>query len=229
MKIQEKTVFILVEPAVAGNIGAAARAIKTMGFQHLWLVSPKVNHRCEEAKMLAHGSQDILDRAKTFETLEHALETVDLAIGTTAKKRTSKQEYYACHQLKNILLDKLSMLNKVAIVFGREESGLTNQELLICDIASTIPLYTTYPSLNLGQAVMLYAYELGQFYQNVSVQAGDENKLMIVKEKASRILNSLAIDKNPNLYHRIFERLAIMGADDMNLLLSVLEKWQKRT
>lgn len=229
MKLYDKIRFILVAPAVAGNIGAAARALKTTGFQHLVLVDPQADHLNDEARMFAHGSREILQGAQVYHSLSDALSEVDLAIGTTAKNRLSKQEYYDCTQLKVILEQKLGFINNIAIVFGREESGLTNLELQMCDMASTIPLPINYPSLNLGQAVMLYAYELSKLEQQSIVPTHDENKFSILKERADQLLNQLGISKNPTLYHRILERLAIVGSDDMNLLLSVLEKWQKKT
>lgn len=229
MKFQDKVYFILVAPAVAGNIGAAARAIKTMGFKHLVLIRPKTDHLSDEAKMLAHGSHDILHNVIVYNSLEQALANVDFSIGTTAKNRTSKQEYYTCNQIRSLLEEKISMAKRVALVFGREESGLTNQELQVCDIASTIPLQTTFPSLNLGQAVMIYAYELNKTDPEIANRENDENKLAVLKNKTNSLLQNLEIDVNPTLYHRILERLALLNADDTNLMLSVLEKWQKKT
>ena len=84
--------FILVEPSVPGNIGAAARAIKIMGFRHLWLVKP-CNHLDREAIKMAHGSGDILKNARIFDSLQQALKDIDFVAGTSAKKRTAHEEY----------------------------------------------------------------------------------------------------------------------------------------
>ena len=223
MNFKDKVYFILVAPAVAGNIGAAARAIKTMGFKHLVLISPKADHLSNEAKMLAHGSHDILENVIIYNSLEQALANVDFSIGTTAKNRTSKQDYYTSNQIRSLLEEKASMTKRVALVFGREESGLTNQELQICDIASSIPLQTKFPSLNLGQAVMLYAYELDKTDHEIASHKNDDNKVAVLKDKTKRLLQYLEIDANPTLYHRIFERLARLNADDTSLILSILE------
>lgn len=149
--------FILVEPAVPENVGASARAIKTMGFHFLRLVNP-CDHLSDKARMLAHGSNDILESAQVYSSLQEAAEGLDLLIGTTANlKRSSKQDYHSSENLAAILAKKAAGLKKVGIVFGREESGLTNEELQLCDMASSIPLAAPYPSINLGQAVMIYA------------------------------------------------------------------------
>ncbi|MFW5877486.1 MAG: tRNA/rRNA methyltransferase [bacterium] len=154
--------FVLVEPAVAENVGSSARALKTMGFEKLVVVNSHV-HQQPEASWLAHGSADILQRIEVFDTLGAAITDMDLVIGTTAKKRRIYKDYYTCNEIPEILDSKANMLENVAVVFGREESGLTNEELKLCNIFTGIPMKTTYPSLNLAQSVMIYAWELSQY------------------------------------------------------------------
>ena len=219
--------FVLVNPAVPGNIGASARAIKTMGFKQLVLLEPKCNYLEDEAKWLAHGSNDILKSIKILNSFEEIKSNYDFLIGTTAKTRIVKHEYYPIKDLNGILNKKKESIKKIAVLFGGEESGLPNKFLKQCDIASFIPLQTTYPSLNLSQAVMLYAYELAEFQNNLNERIeilGDESKYKIAKELTAQFLINLGIDKNPNLYHRIFERMAMLSSDDLNLVLSILNK-----
>lgn len=154
--------FILVEPAVAENVGSSARALKTMGFERLVVVNSNV-HKQPEASWLAHGSADILNKIEEFDTLGAAIRDMDLVIGTTAKKRRVYEDYYTCSEIPGILDSKVDMLENVAIVFGREESGLTNEELKLCNIFTGIPMKTKYPSLNLAQSVMIYAWELSKY------------------------------------------------------------------
>ena len=153
--------FILVEPAVPENIGASARAIKTMGFNNLRMVNP-CDFRDGKAQWVAHGSREILDNAGVYKDLETATADLDFIVGTTSKKRRTNQDYYYPDHLKEIISSKQKSINKLGIVFGREESGLSNEELKLCDLISTIRLSRPYPSLNLSQSVMLYAYELSQ-------------------------------------------------------------------
>ncbi len=154
--------FVLVEPAVAENVGSSARALKTMGFERLVVVNSNV-HNQPEASWLAHGSADILQKIEVFDTLSAALTDMDLVIGTTAKKRRVYEDYYTCSEIPEILDSKAAMLENVAVVFGKEESGLTNEELRLCHIFTVIPMKTAYPSLNLAQSVMIYAWELSKY------------------------------------------------------------------
>jgi len=216
--------FVLVEPAVPENIGASARALKTMGFSGLRLVNP-TNHQSDKARWLAHGSTDILESAKIFSSLEEAIGDMDFSIGTTAKDRSTKQDYHSPEEAREIVKSKNSLIQKVAIVFGREESGLTNSELRLCDIASTIAIRNPYPSLNLSQAVMLYAYIFsGLSMPIIAVENLPDEAYSDLKANAIALLHNLGIDRNENLYHRLLERLASADADDSRLLLSVLGK-----
>jgi len=222
--------FILVEPAVPGNIGASARAIKTMGFKLLRLVRP-CNYMDEEAVKMAHGSVDILQKSEIYTSFNEAREDIDLVIGTTAKKRSTRADYHNCSDLPGLIRDKGDSIKSVGIVFGREESGLTNSELKICDLVTRIPMIADYPSLNLAQAVMVYAYILSYLILKpggIMRSIRNEEGLKELKRKTDIILTNLAIDKNPTLYHRIMERLIILGEDDIHLLHSIANKFQEK-
>lgn len=212
-------VFILVEPAVPENIGAACRAIKTMGFSQLRLVNPK-NHQAIPTTWLAHGTSDILNNAQLFDTLESALSDVEFTAGTTAKKRRIKLDYFTPKTLKYQLLKKATTIKKMAVVFGREESGLTNNELKCCDPAVTIPLAEPYPSTNLAQTVMILSYELSDCKLNITPDTNNTVKYPLIKSKVKHFLANLALDESHNLYDRIMERIATAHATDLNLILS---------
>ncbi len=217
-------IFILSHPAVEENIGAAARAIKTMGFKHLRLVSP-ADYLSVNARKLAHGSLDILERARCFETTEEAVSDLDYLIGTTAKRRNIRQEYVPAGDLQTFLGSREKMIRQTGILFGSEESGLSNAEIALCDILSYIPLAAPWPSLNLAQAVMLYSWELSSLQAGIispSEPAG-ESPYRILKEKVQTLLPLLGIHEARPLHHRIFERIALAGETDLHLLLSVTE------
>jgi len=225
--------FILVEPKVPENLGSAARAIKTMGFKNLSLVNP-----CEfnegKARWVAHGSNDILDDAKVFNTLLDAVKEYDLVIGTTARHRVSKSEYIEISQLRTFLEARRSEYNKIAIVFGKEESGLTNEQLDLCDVTSTIPMAVNFPSLNLAQAVMLYAFILNKNLNNEETnndQGNNSRSLSTLKEKMEKLLEGTDISRNKVLKGRIMERLALASVTDIKLLHSItnslLNKYDK--
>lgn len=162
MKIfSDNVYFILVEPQTPGNVGAAARAIKTMGFTHLRLVNP-CDYRSPQARWMAHASEDVLEAATVFPDLAGALQDIHFAVATTQREREFHFPFFTPRELA-AELTPMSREHRVAIVFGREQTGLTNEELRLCHAISTIPAAVSHPSLNLAQAVMVYAYELFQF------------------------------------------------------------------
>jgi tRNA/rRNA methyltransferase len=214
--------FILVEPAVPENIGASARAIKTMGFDRLILVNP-CSWKEGKSRWVAHGSGDILDNAVEAATLSEALKDSDFAVATSARQRTVRQDYIPAGELGLFLRSKSNAVNKVSIVFGREESGLTNEEMKLCDVTSTIRMKASYPSLNLSHAVMLYAYELAET-GNEDVQPSElpgQDSFRLMKEKAGRVLNQLGISDDDNRYGRILERISFLNHDDVNLVHTI--------
>jgi len=214
--------FILIAPAVPENIGGSARAMKTMGFKSLRLVNP-VNFPNEKANWLAHGSMDILSKVRLFKSLEEASLDLDFIIGTSAKRRSVKYDYYPASKLKEIIQNKGSSIQNIGIVFGREESGLTNSELGKCDLVSYIPMSSHYPSLNLSQAVMLFAYHLSQLDESLTINNPKTSipSYSILKTRIEEILQSIGMDIASPKYSRIFERLSILGEKDINLLHSI--------
>lgn len=221
--------FLLIEPAVPENIGAAARALNTMGFHDLRLINP-VDHLADEAKWLAHGSHDILYNARLFNAFNAAITDLDFIIGTTAKKRSVKNDYYSPEDAKDIMINKGDSIKKVGIVFGREESGLTNEELSACDIASTIAIKKPYPSINLAQSVMLYAYVFSNLINNISAQSQKFQGQRIFHElkiNAQHIFRKLNISEDSILFHRMIERISTTNEEDAKLLLSFAKKFKQ--
>lgn len=153
-------VFILHNPENSANIGAAARAIKTMGHTHLRFVNPLADIKSPQALALAHGSQDILEQSLEFDSIEQAISDCDFIIATTTRHRRFKIDYVSSESLLEVLKSKGKAIHRVAIVFGSERSGLPDDVIRISDLVTTIPIAMTYPSLNLAQAVMIYAYIL---------------------------------------------------------------------
>jgi TrmH family RNA methyltransferase len=161
MRINQKNIFfVLVEPQHPGNVGAAARALNTMGFKNLVLVNP-CDIEDTEAKWMAHASQEILTNAKIFPDLFEAVAERNFVVATTQRNRSFHLPYYTPQELSEKVVP-FSQEHSIAIVFGREKTGLTNEELGRCDAVSTVPAHTQHPSLNLAQTVMIYCYELFQ-------------------------------------------------------------------
>jgi TrmH family RNA methyltransferase len=149
---------VLVEPQHAGNIGAVARAMKNMALSQLVLVNP-VDHLAMEARMMAMHAFDILQRAQIVSTLAQAVADVGYVVGTTRRLGKARQATLTSRGVAPLLL-VLAASNPVALVFGREASGLTNEELERCHELITIPAHPVFGSMNLAQAVLLVCYEL---------------------------------------------------------------------
>jgi len=150
--------IILVETSHPGNIGAVARAMKNMNISNLWLVSPKI-FPSAEATSRASGADDILARATVCSSLQEAIADCNMVIGASARCRTiSWPEMTPRECAKKIAITEPG--NKVAIIFGRENSGLKNHELDLCHFLLRIPCNSEYSSLNIAAAVQVVCYEL---------------------------------------------------------------------
>jgi tRNA (cytidine32/uridine32-2'-O)-methyltransferase len=150
--------IVLVEPTHPGNIGAAARAMKTMGLRSLALVRPH-EFPCAAATAMAAGADDLLVRAQVVDSLQEAIGGCGWVIGTSARTRTIP---WPVHDPREAARRVLAMAGEadVAVVFGREHAGLTNDELELCQAVVQIPSNPDFSSLNLGAAVQVLAYEL---------------------------------------------------------------------
>lgn len=151
--------FILVGTSHPGNVGAAARAMKTMGFSRLVLVKPRFDDvlKQKEAIAFASGAQDILENALIVDTLEEALQDCHLAAALSARLREFSPPIYSPREFsENALSDGHS---NCALVFGSERYGLSNEDVEQCHALINIPANHEYSSLNLAQAIMILAYE----------------------------------------------------------------------
>ena len=150
--------FVLVGTQHPGNIGAAARALKTMGLSELVLVAPE-DFPADEAFRRAAGADDLLAQARVTATLAEAVSDCRLVLGSTARARRVALDEYAPRQAAARAV-QASSEGVVAFVFGRERTGLTNEELQLCHAAVHIPANPEYSSLNLAAAVQILAYEV---------------------------------------------------------------------
>jgi tRNA/rRNA methyltransferase len=141
-----------------GNIGAAARAMKTMGLSQLWLVSP-ASFPDEVAEARASGANDVLASARVVSTLEEALADTVFSAAVTARRRELSLPRMYAREAAGCIVDRTSE-GPVALVFGNETNGMTNEEVGLCNVPVTIPTNPAFSSLNLGAAVQLLAYEV---------------------------------------------------------------------
>jgi tRNA/rRNA methyltransferase len=150
--------IVLVEPLYGGNVGQVARAMKNFGLARLVLVNPR-EHRTAEAYWMARDGKEIVDAAEVHPTLEAALEGVGLAVGTTRRVGKYRRPALLPEEFVEQVIP-ITQQNAVALVFGREDSGLSAAELALCQWIVTIPASEEFPSLNLAQAVLLLSYML---------------------------------------------------------------------
>lgn len=180
---------ILLEPENAGNIGAIARVMKNFGFKDLVLINPKIDYMSDEACARSMHGKDILENARVLDGLK-SIESFDMVVGTTALLG-SDSNLIRSVITPDILSENLGFGN-VGLLFGRESSGLSNEELRKCDIAMHIPSSPNYPTLNLSHAVSIVLYELSKnvFKREIKLPSAGE-KAEVVR-KAGEIVDNLS-------------------------------------
>lgn len=229
--------ILLLEPQEGGNLGSICRGLKTLGFPPPTLIAaPEGIERSPEARRLAHGAREYLQKIERYDAMEEIADSYDLLVGTTARRRRTVLEYVDLRDVAPLLRKKGDSLGKVALLFGSEASGLPSVALKSCDMVSTIPLRTSYPSLNLAQAVLIYAYELAPLLGNgergdaqersttgktrVAAQAQESPVYRALTGRVERILSGRGV--NEPLIGRVKERLAHVEEGDLALIHSIL-------
>lgn len=223
--------IVLVHTSHPGNIGAAARAMKTMGLSQLALVRPKYFPH-PDAEALAAGGIDVLQRATVFDSLDEALKGTTLVVGSTARSRDLPHETVDCREACRRLMSQAQTGAVVALVFGAERTGLTIEEVTRCQLMATIGAAPEYPSLNLAQAVQLFAYELrlhaGQaLAPSAAGDAATYEQLESFYAHLEEVLRELRFldDKHPGRMMRRLRRLfarARLEQEEVNILRGVL-------
>ena len=165
--------IVLVQPLIPENIGSVARAMDNMGLSRLVLVEPKNCDRTRMLKPATGSSVQLIEDMEVYENLKEALAPFQYVVGTTARNGYLRPAMTQPRRLATDLVP-ISQENRVAILFGREDSGLTNEHLHLCHAIATIPT-ARFPSLNLAQAVMIVSYEL--FMAGLNTEPGSVPRL----------------------------------------------------
>lgn len=160
-KAADNIAIVMVEPQSPGNIGMACRAMKNMGLSRLRLVRGCDRFHPESLKF-AVSARDLLEQAEVYDDLPSALADCILTVGTTRRHGKYRQEILSPPEVATLLKTHSAPACRAAIVFGREDNGLTTDELSLCRWHATIPSAAEYGSLNLSQAVLIFCYELGK-------------------------------------------------------------------
>jgi tRNA/rRNA methyltransferase len=156
----ENIYIILVEPKEPGNIGSVVRAMKNMGISHLRLVNPPQGYKEDtEQKKFGYRAQEITQNSKKFTNFPDALKDISIAFLATTKKGKWKRDFLLPEQAAE-MIGQRAYKEKIAVIFGREESGVTIDESQMANYFIHIPMAGAYPSLNLSQAVLVVLYEI---------------------------------------------------------------------
>ena len=234
MKLKIK--FILFEPTHPGNIGAAARAIKTMGFDKLCLINP-IKHPHSEARARSAGALDVLLGAEVFDNLQDAIKDCGLIIGTTTRARRISVPITNIRETTPSICTEAKQ-KPVAIIFGPEKSGLINEQVDCCNQLVNIPSIGSYKSLNLAMAVQIVAYELRVASEALPAEikarnlATNDDIELFYNHLNQVLLETGFLDlKNPKqLMRRLrtFFNRAQMDENEINIMRGILASYKKQ-
>jgi len=209
----DNVIVILVGAKYPGNIGSAARAMQNMGLAQLRLAAPQCAIN-EEAERMARAGLQVLRQARCYRSLRSALRGVSLVVGTTGKAGGYRREAHNPRSLAPRIL-KYAAGQKVGIVFGPEDTGLVDDDLLLCHLLVRIPTAPQAPSINLAQAVMLVSYEL--FLCQLEREPSRITRLASVlqveamHEQLERALRSIGFLHDENARHMMFRLRRLFG------------------
>ena len=176
--------FILFKPQLSENIGACARALKNFNFTKLKLISPKISFPNEKVFATSVGAKNIISSSEVYDNFEDAIKNINCVIATSSRIRKRNYKYLSIHDLK-----KINFKKKIAIIFGPESSGLTNNELSYANYVIKLPTNNKFQSLNLSHCVILICYEIFKIlnkkikkfsssYKNKPINKKDLNKFI---------------------------------------------------
>ena len=222
--------IVLVGTLYTGNVGSACRAMANMGIRHLRLAAPNLQNSWEEGERLAVHATDVLDSREEFATFEEAVADCVAVVGTTAREGLYRQHVKAPRDCAADLL-ALAAEGPVALVFGREDKGLLNEEIAQCTHLIRIPVDEGYTSINLAQAVLVTCYEFftasGRYVppHEKAPPAPQAQKMQLMKNWSAMLvkigfMKEIQADHFMQGFHRVFSR-GVYSKDDAALLLGV--------
>ena len=245
--ILDRIRIVLHRPSHPGNIGAAARAMKTMGLSRLVLVEPR-RFPDREAEALAVNAADLLSLAKVHGTLEQALEGVALAVAYSARGRDIAHAPLDARSAAAEVVE-IAQANQVALVFGNETTGLTNEEVMLCNRLAHIPTVTDFSSLNLAAAVQIAVYEVylaggaaaravenpldagGEFYSKRELATIEQAEHFYAHLESSLAQTDFLEPGKPKRMMERMRRLfgrARLQREEVNILRGMLTAWDRK-
>ena len=199
--------IILVRPQLSENIGMAARAMDNFGLSKLFIVNPRDGWPSKKAETAAKHADKIINKAKVYNHLDDAVSNFDLVIATSNRKRFLTKKTYDNF---NILQKKIIDFKSIAILFGPENSGLSNQDIRLANFLFTIPTNNSNKSLNLSHAVSLMSYELSKLNKISTNEKLSSFDSKVSKLELSNFLNFLINDLDSSGFFRPEEKKASM-------------------
>ena len=186
-----KIYFILVRPQMGENIGSAARAIKNFNIKYLRIVNPRCNWPSQKALATSVGAKDILKSAKIYNSIEKAIGDLDIIFASTSRIRKVNKKIISILDFKK----KVDKKRKIGILFGPEASGLSNDEISYANYLVKIPTNKKFSSLNLSHSVIIFCFELFQYFSNKKAIYKSGYKSSVAKKSEVNKFLSFIVDK----------------------------------
>lgn len=208
--------IILVHPQLGENIGATARAMKNFGLRDLRIVKPRDGWPDEKAKSVSVGAIDIIDNARIYNSFAEAVGDLEYIYATTGAPRTMNKNYVLSRDLRT----KLNLKNNIGIMFGRESSGLNNEEISYADKILTIDTEINFSSLNIAHAVCIICYELFQDHNRARDDLKHIQELATQEEK-NYFYDHLLQELDERNFFRVPEKKIYMSRKIRNLFARI--------
>ena len=228
--------IVLVEPREAGNVGAAARAMKNFGFTDLWIAGSDAERTDDVSSWWAVGANDVVQAATRTATLGEALADCHLTVATTAVRERHVLEQLTPAEVAELARETLGEEHRLALVFGRERWGLSGSEIALCQCTASIPTWPEFPTMNLAQSVAIFCYELGRGLRPTPAEKDPAPHQLIqhLNTHGRALLQEIGYfgDKSPERLCAELQALtarARLSTREASLLLSLLrhmERWR---
>ncbi|AUQ62538.1 RNA methyltransferase [Phaeobacter inhibens] len=237
--------FVLVRPQMGENVGAAARAMWNFGLDRMRIVAPRDGWPNPKAVAMASGAGRLLDEARLAEDLAGAIEDCDFVFATTARPRELTKPVYSPEAAMKLAAEKMAAGEKVAVMFGPERAGLENEDIARANAIISVPVNPEFASLNLGQCVLLTAYEWRRQVTEVAPVVTDLGKSdwashadvdALVNHYEDRLDDAgffFPPDKAPSMktvFRNMFSRMPLTRADVQMLhgIMRQMVRWKEK-
>ena len=237
--MKNKFGFILVKPQLGENIGACARSMKNFGFTNLHIVSPKINFPNHKAKATSVGAYDIINKAKVFKNVEDAIQSFNLVVSLSARRRDINKKNILIDDFQKIITKKRNL--NIGLMFGPEASGLSNKDLSFSNYILKIPTSNKFKSLNLSHSLTIICYEIFKLINIKNTMKTSSDLKISSKSNISSVLKHLVsllekkdffipIEKNHSMLLNINNLIYRLEPNDkeLRILASIISSLSKK-